>query len=94
MQLTTTKEKVLEAVEKDPQAKETLKTLFPEVFKCDTLKSMADKREMQLFNPKASGQDTMIGVWGHNPDGTNKFHLSGYFDWKIEGNQLIPTPKI
>ena len=35
MQLTTTKERVLETVEKDPQAKETLKTLFPEVFEDD-----------------------------------------------------------
>ena len=33
MKLEITKEKVLEAADKCPQAKETLKTLFPEVFK-------------------------------------------------------------
>ena len=92
--LTITKEKVLQAAEKCPQAKETLKTLFPEVFERYTLKSMAAGKGMRLFDGMASGDNTMIGVHGWDESKTDRFHLSHHFEWKIENNKLIPTPKI
>jgi len=79
MKLEVTKEKVLEAAEKCSQAKETLKTLFPECF----------EKELPIFpngvSIKISGdraiENRLLGSDDYN---SNVLWLSDLFEWEIK----------
>lgn len=93
MKLEITKEKVLEAAEKCSQAKETLKTLFPECFE----KEMPD---IEPFKVNTDILDKLIFISrGFAPHGLSDkcFGLSIDYSWTIEKNDgfqiLIPKPK-
>lgn len=101
MSLTITKEKVLEAAEKCPQAKEALKTLFPDVF----------ERSLKIDNPttflSSIGGVNTIGVANgvasdifDRPELAEKCYFleDRYFNWKMTDpiggyRLLIPTKK-
>jgi len=96
MKLEITKEKVLEAASKCPQAKETLKTLFPEIFKEEIL---TDCRTYEIFFSRGlrdqNGNDLL---WWQVND--NEITLSKNFNWRFGKSKhgegwviLIPTPK-
>ena len=92
MKLEITKEKVLEAASKCSQAKETLKTLFPECFK------EIDEIEPFQVNYTSAWEYIFIAK-GLAPDGLEDkcFGLNNDFDWElIEHNDhqiLIPKLK-
>lgn len=89
-----TKERVLEAASKCSQAKETLKTLFPEAFD--------EKVVIQDFLVEKGAYDRMIFIAaGLAPAGyeLRSFGLNEDFNWKIVPSSkdssliLIPTKK-
>lgn len=90
MELSITKEKVLEAADKCPQAKETLKTLFPEVFK---------ELNIESFKLSTDGSNMIYIADSHAPKGMRFqcFGLNSCYEWKMETNGnitlLIPTKK-
>lgn len=93
MELKITKEKVLEAAAKCSQAKETLKTLFPEVF--DEGIDLIDKKGINgrnLFLKDGDADSSMIAVRDREA-----FYLSNSFNWTIRNydryQTLIPTKK-
>lgn len=99
MQLTTTKERVLEAVEKDPQAKETLKKLFPDVFgsKYFDLTENEYQHSESYTRLFKCGDVYILIADGLAPDGMRKkcFFLNSAVNWHIEEVEgktyLIPT---
>lgn len=92
MKLEITKEKVLEAAEKCSQAKETLKTLFPECF--DNSIDEIDPFTITTFN---NGNFIFIGE-SLAPQGFKNrcFGLSDKYDWELTTNRgyQILIPKI
>lgn len=89
MKLEITKEKVLEAASKCSQAKETLKTLFPEVFGENMVVVTDDDCGWPGLKLVGGGKYLL---W-HIPN-TNYIRLdTTRFDWIIEGEKLIPTKK-
>lgn len=100
MKLEITKEKILEAASKCSVAKETLKTLFPEVFE--------DDRYLDLNSFLTPGYRCILDSDGHtmidiraSGKYTNKgFFLSDNYVWTIERcsrypeiDVLVPTKK-
>jgi len=96
MELKITKEKVLEAASKCSTAKATLETLFPECFVDDKyvdLMKWAKNSESWEFGKKSENEPT-IGIASDKRDGKRfRFILSGYFNWELDGQYLIPTKK-
>lgn len=96
MELKITKEKVLEAASKCSTAKATLETLFPECFVDDKyvdLMKWAKNSEGWEFGSSCYDCPT-IGVDEDKVNGKRfQFILSSHFNWKIEGQYLIPTKK-
>jgi len=97
MDLTISKEKVREAAEKCPTAKEVLQTLFPQVFQGDvnipkylkegTLQSIYDSDGNFIAETRTEGEYASRGIY-----------LSGLYDWKfVQENlatlTLVPTKK-
>jgi hypothetical protein len=101
------KNKILEAAKKCPQAKETLKILFPEVFEeskyLDLSKLEINSKE-QLFKSasikQVSGINSDFMCIRSSYEYMNKgFWLSSLFDWEIVRDShdmlvLLPTKKI
>lgn len=95
MKLEITSEKVLEASKNCPQAEQTLKTLFPEVFKKKdksvTIKPFKLDHKL-LENPIAIG----LGLVSKEL-ADKSFVLSYEYDWELKSiyglNVLIPTLK-
>lgn len=91
--LMITKEKILEAAAKCSTAKETLKTLFPEVFN-EECEIKWDERKGAF---KINGFTALYVETGEFGRKGLEFHLDSNFDWEIKGarmgKQLIPTPK-
>lgn len=84
----TTKERILEAAEKCPQAKETLKTLFPECF----------EEEDKSVDLKQRIIEHLLWVRSEGEYKGKSFYLSEAYDWKIVEDSfgsycLIPTSK-
>lgn len=97
--MTTTKEKVLEAAKNCPQAKDILKTLFPEAFEepANSFMNIADWIEKIVYS--ATCPTILLDIRGGYGELYNKsFWLSPCFHWEIkkdgEGQLcLIPTTK-
>jgi hypothetical protein len=95
MKLEITKEKVLEAASKCSEAKEILKTLFPEVFE-EAGKFTCDR---SIMNAKGYIKETAIidsssDLFVARIDEQGKIELATHFwDFKIEGKHLVPTKK-
>lgn len=100
-ELKITKEKVLEAASKCPQSKETLKTLFPDVFEDDkyidlscstgTLKCIDGKTPKFIL-------DGNISIRTFRSYEYKSFYLSSSYNWEIKKDSvgtlcLIPTKK-
>ena len=90
MKLEITKEKVLEAANKCEQAKETLRTLFPECFGEEITK----KRGLYYFGDEM----IIVDICAIGRFKNKSFHLDGGFNWEIKTNLLghhilIPTRK-
>lgn len=100
MKLEITKEKVLEAAAKCETAKETLKTLFPEVFE--------DDKSINLLKPGFTHgeviydyKDVLIHLANYVCDGKYRdkaFYLSTHVNWELIKTEkgvaiLIPTRK-
>jgi hypothetical protein len=83
----TTKEKILEAAEKCPQAKETLKTLFPEAFSGLGVKLGSSGCDIAL------GTREGLQLVGASTLHDDRLFLGTNFTWKIEDGYLIPTKK-
>jgi hypothetical protein len=85
MELKITKEKVLEAASKCSQAKETLKTLFPECFK--------ETEEIKPFEVTVStaSNDFIFIARGLAPNGYEGrcFGLSTDYDWELTESNCI-----
>ena len=79
MKLEITKEKVLEAASKCSQAKETLKTLFPEVFEEENPKITC--KDQQFFIDGKSAIYIEDGGFGEQG---KEFHLDSRWIWMIE----------
>jgi hypothetical protein len=105
--ITISKDKVLEAAKKCPQAKETLKILFPEVFEDDKyldLSKLEINSKEQLFKSasikQASGINSDFMCIRSSCEYMNKgFWLSSLFNWEIVRDSddiliLLPTKKI
>jgi hypothetical protein len=95
MKLEITKDKVLEAASKCSQAKETLKTLFPEVFE-DGVGFTCDRVIMNAmhYNSEAAIVHQDLDLWVVRVTEYGKIELATIFwDFKIEGGYLIPTRK-
>jgi hypothetical protein len=94
MKLEITKEKVLEAASKCSEAKEILKTLFPEVFEKE-IKLTCDREVMNKLSyfKETAIIDVACDLWvARISDG--KIELAtNFWDFKIEGGYLIPTKK-
>ena len=88
MKLEITKEKVIEAASKCSQAKETLKTLFPDVFEDDKYFDLSDVKigSNNFLSKKCLGKYANKG-----------FYLSGNCQWNIikdnDVSILVPTKK-
>lgn len=88
-ELKITKEKVLEAANKCSQAKETLKTLFPEVFENDKYVDFTDK---------SIGYLSCIAIREQCEFAKKSFYLCSNYNWEIKKDTagalcLIPTKK-
>ena len=79
MKLEITKEKVLEAAAKCSQAKETLKTLFPEVFEDEKPKIKFNNDMIEIDGKSA----IYIEDGGFGEQG-KEFHLDSRWIWSIE----------
>jgi hypothetical protein len=95
MKLEITKEKVLEASEKCSQAKEVLKTLFPEAFEnsIEYNRDIIRARDSMMFFDTYK-LDIEYGICITMSYDNKSFKLGTNHDWKIENNFLIPTKKI
>ena len=93
--LEITKEKVLEAAEKCSQAKETLKTLFPEVFEDDNYFDLGKPYEKiyenEILEIRISDSNDFPEMKGH------AFYLFPNRIWELKqlgsNTYLIPTKK-
>ena len=97
-ELKITKERVLEAAEKCSDAKQILKTLFPEAFVGEGIINNGRFYGLAIFgNPTASDNKAVIEIRGTGDHVNKAFWLNSKFDWKIEneggGITLIPTKK-
>jgi len=93
MKLEITKEKVLEAASKCSTAKETLKTLFPEVFVED--KSVKIKQKDGYY---FDGCNSILNIRTFDELAGKSFWISDNYNWKIKTDPsgclcLIPTKK-
>ena len=107
MNVSISKEKVLEAANKYPQAKETLKILFPEVFKNDKyldLSKLAINDKFQLFTTSSIElashgiHSDLINIRQAEEYKDKGFLLSYLFNWIITVDStghliLLPTKK-
>lgn len=101
MELKVTKEKVLEAASKCSQAKETLKTLFPEAFKDENAITLIPKRPGTAnFDSEtvAGSVNGIIAIRTLGPHAYKAFWLDYNFDWQLLEETpgyftLIPTKK-
>lgn len=103
MKLEITKEKVLEAASKCSTAKETLKTLFPEVFEDDKYLDLAKNQEScanfeAYLLPKSTDGKPIIRITTYDDKYRGKaFWLDGDFNWELvvkhDDRLLIPTKK-
>lgn len=100
MELKITKERILEAAAKCSQAKDTLKTLFPEAFEEDKKVSLLfddlkieNRTEGLLAISDKKGQYILQTARKSAPGGYEGkcFILGGFFTWDLTG--LILTPK-
>jgi hypothetical protein len=91
MKLEITKEKVLEAASKCSEAKEILKTLFPEVFESLTFKKNCDFSS--VLAEDETGQDVITIGNGAFGESGKYFFLSRKYTWRIDKDNLIPTKK-
>lgn len=97
MELKITKERILEAASKCTAAKETLKTLFPEVFSMELIsKDMTDLLCLANIGSIPAihiANGIRMSQYGEK----THFFLSPSFGWKIEQDGstlfLIPTKK-
>jgi hypothetical protein len=110
MELKITKEKVLEAASKCETAKETLKTLFPEVFKDDKYFDLyklnnhkGEEGRMFLFSEyqaKSAGfiNRYFMQVRGKTDLKDKAFYLANAYNWELKYDEgdlvLIPTKKM
>jgi hypothetical protein len=98
MKLEITKEKVLEAASKCSEAKEILKTLFPEVFDGgrDVFKKDYNEKSDLVLAWNSDGNSVVLlgsGVGDDMPAHTY-FYLDSGYTWQIkDGKYLIPTKK-
>lgn len=97
MKLEITKERILEAANKCSTAKETLKTLFPEVFEDDKYEDYEDDKYLDLTYANLF-MDTYMIVSPCGSMENRGFYLSRNYIWKIEPDNegdliLIPTKK-
>jgi len=83
MKLEITKEKVLEAASKCSQAKETLKTLFPEVFEDEKVKIT-----YEIDGVKINGKTAITTEDGAFGEQGVEFHLDSRWSWKIERGSI------
>lgn len=100
MELKITKERILEAASKCPQAKETLKTLFPEVFSQDVSLTPLPGGSGTDFNSRdVAGKDTsIIQVRVGGDYDRRAFWLNTKYKWQLVNEAddyyvLIPTKK-
>lgn len=96
MELKITKDQVLAAAEKCAIAKETLKTLFPELFVDDgPVSHLSHLVDVGWIDAELSGKwlgKANIGVSIHN--GKTCYFLSADYKWEIKDKcYLIPTRK-
>lgn len=87
MELKVTKEKVLEATEVNSEAKEVLKTLFPDVFDKIELSGDIYIDDIIVVQNRVEGEFKNKSLW-----------LSPHFNWRIETDDLsqkclVPTKK-
>lgn len=101
VELKITKEKVLEAASKCSQAKETLKTLFPEVFQEPDFITGFDEGNGHFNTQNLKIDGIGGGVIAVRTDGDYKrkaFYLSNIFNWSIVVDNknmqvLVPTKR-
>lgn len=100
MELKITKERILEAASKCSQAKETLKTLFPEVFSQDVFLTPLPGGSGTDFNSRdVAGKDTnIIQVRVGGDYDRRAFWLNTNYKWQLVNEAadyyvLIPTKK-
>ena len=101
MKLEISKERVLEAASKCSTAKETLKTLFPEVFEEeDKYFDFSDVRARFLEGLRlpAGFDDDCIEIRVGGEYRRKGFYLAGHLNWEIKEDRhgqlvLIPTKK-
>jgi len=98
MELKITKEKILEAVATCPAAKDTLKTLFPEVFKPERglIKKLESEATISIFGYGVTGI-RIAEYWPSSSELSRRcFLLDPSYTWEWEDNGLykllIPTP--
>lgn len=93
-ELKVSKEKVLEAASKCSNAKEILKTLFPEVF--------VEDKSVDLVKLRDSGSKesvpSILGIRNHGKWKGKVFYLHSYYNWEIKVDIhgelcLVPTKK-
>lgn len=84
MELKTTKDRVMEAAKNCPYAEQTLKTLFPEVFKKDKIDLWSESGigVRVLFNKDGHAGDSLISLRKYD----NSFYLSRHFEWELKDN--------
>lgn len=92
MELKITKEKVLEAAQKCSKAKETLKTLFPEVFEDDKSVDVGSVVGKSFFN------NDFLTVRADYEYQQKGFYLTHKYNWEIIKDSqgklvLVPTKK-
>jgi len=109
MELEITKEKVLKAAEKCSEAKEVLKTLFPEIF-ADKYFDLSKLKpldfidfEGQIFTFSSSREAGFSGVWFFKVCLCGKYACKGFsldksYKWELVNNEfgeliLLPTKK-
>lgn len=97
MNVETTPELILAAAEKCPQAKETLKTLFPKVFEDE--RSLGNvKWDGSKNQPGLRSDDYGLLVWYATSVAKDSLCLSDNYKWevtlgKLGGQYLTPTRK-
>jgi len=84
MELKTTKDRILEAAQNCPQAEQTLKTLFPEMFECEEIDLWSESGigVRTLFNKDGNARNSLISLRKFD----NCFYLSNRFEWELKDN--------
>jgi len=87
MDITITKEKILQAAEENPCASSVLKILFPDVFHCDAHINITTENIGHLVLPRSSGNYHNRGIFLHES-----------YNWQILKDSvgvlvLVPTKK-